>query len=261
MSIVEAVVAARKEMPPLVVDETATISGAKGSFKFKYAGLPGILEKVVPALANHGVLLCQDVYKGDTPRSIAVVTKLLLNENDYIISGQLVLETDGTPRDMAMKATSAKRLQLMSLLGLAASDDETETAPVVAARTGGVQAAAPPGRWVKDDHEARQKAAQRSHGAPTSPTLTGLLERCRATDDGDDMPVLPANGKTTSMYAYLNQLVKTADSGVTLSFLLGRVITKETPPRRDVEWLIHDLREGMYREELDEAYKLATGTL
>lgn len=273
MSIDQAVVAARAEMAPLVADETATISGAKGSYKFKYASLPGILDVVVPALAKHGVLLIQDIAScEDKPRTLCVTTRLV-KDGEALSSSALCLDTDGTPKDIAMKATSGRRLQLMAFLGLAANSEEENAAAApyqrqppkpFQGRPVDATPGEPGGPW-EQQAPLRKAVQQATRLVRRSSDLTALMERCVIADANSSaaMPTQPSEGKQVSMYHYLRNMIdEEAQSnihGVVLSYLLARVVAVNTPPPAAMEFLIHELRAGKHKAAIAEAYKLATG--
>jgi hypothetical protein len=259
-SITEAVLEARKEIPNIVTDETATITGTKGSFKFKYATLAGILETIVPILVKHGVLLLQKV-TGEN-RSLEVET-VLIGADGHISSGKIRMDYDGTTRDLAGKATSVKRVQLVALLGLTVVDDDDATTATTAPPPRGIA----PGRTAPQQttnilnaptatQEHLMRAAQAGR-TPNSGRSTGLqtlmlrLQQGESSDTtGHEMPTRPAEGKSTSMYHYLVDQV----SQQTLCYLYGRVISVDTPPLLSTRWFLEEVMKGEYTDELAEAY-------
>lgn len=256
MSIVQALVQARSKMSSLVPDTVATIpTRAGGQYKFKYVSLALLIETVTPPLLEHGVLLVQDVGSDPSmPQVIHVVTKLL-GDGETVSSEPFCLLTDGTPRDMAAKVTSARRIQLMSMLGLSASDEEES--PVV--RHAGPQ----PQRAESTLSREQLVGIARKWEANPQPALFELVQQLRELDKSTDspMPTVAQDGKTTSMYHYLVSLAnRIAGDGMgtaVLSYLLGRVVTQQTPPSIALRTFVTDLRDGKYHEELKEAAKVA----
>lgn len=203
-------------------------------WKHKYASLGELLDVAVPALAKHNVLLVQEI--GTADGEVTVRTKVLMEgaiegaRGDYpertsLQSPVLSIRTDGTTRDIAAKITSGCRLQLMAFLALPAQEE--------------------------DDVERNLQGKVQ----PVS-QLPALIQKLRYSDNisGPDMATVPVEGKKVSMYDYLISRVHP----VTLSYLLDREITRETPPRAGVEWFVKDVMAGKYEAELAEAYQLAT---
>jgi hypothetical protein len=255
MSLVQAIVAARSQMAALVADETAKIATNKGGeYKFKYVSLSQIIETVTPALLAHGVVLLQNVSNHmDKPNLVSVETRLM-DDDAVVRSGELWLVTDGSPKDVGMKVTTARRIQLMALLGMAVSDEDDGPPRAVVAGPRPVSTPMKPVVVGSGDTNERSKAARLSRDLRNaSPALTGLIARIQADDleDADDMPITPLDGKSMSMYGYLTSLV----SPSVLSFLYGRVISQQTPPTLATRWLIDEVRSGKLDDVIDEVRK------
>jgi hypothetical protein len=260
MSIVQAIVAARSQMAALVADETAKIATNKGGeYKFKYVSLSQIIETVTPALLEHGVLLVQDIGNVEERADYVSVMTKLLGDSETISSMRLWFKTDGTPKDVGMKVTTGRRIQLMALLGMAVSDEDDT--PAAKPTTAWKPVSLPPlkepepiGMKVTPEHQRAAKLSNDLRGV--SPTLSGLVARIQADDQDEapDMPVKPQEGKTMSMYGYLTSLVSHKAEPV-LSYLYGRVITQDTPPTMATRWLIDELRSGKYDDVVDEVRK------
>src|SRR6478609_7725796 len=118
MGLIASVVAARKNMEPLVKDKAVKTN----QYSFKYASLQAVLDVVVPALLEQGVLLTQSVQSD--AQNAWVTTILHGGDNETLESGQLVLKHGGTAQDLGKCITSLRRYQLISFLGLAAEEDE-----------------------------------------------------------------------------------------------------------------------------------------
>lgn len=268
MGIVSAVLETRKNLPVITADGTANISGGKGSYQFKYASLQRLLDVVVPALASNGVLLLQKVCSSDERPQLIEVTTELLMEKESITSGALRIHTDGSLRDIAGRVTSAKRIQLVALLGLSVADE------VPSGRNGRddyrprPQAQAAPAQKAQaatrsyEEAEPLRKAVQRSNGNKTEGTqLATLKMRIQQADKqgGNTFPTEPREGKTTSMYEFLLDRVAKAgasDPEVTLSYLYGRVISKATPPSYATKFLVDELVEGKHGSEFSEVERV-----
>lgn len=262
MSIVKAVLAARQEIPAITADETATISGTKGSFKFKYASLQGLLEVVVPLLVKHGVLLVQRV-TSEYDGILKVNTTLTHEDNSFIESGPMHIKTDGSTRDIASKATSLKRIQLVAMLGLVVDDDDQPVTNTYQQRPQQTQPTTQRGgEW--EAQTPHRTAVMRGNKNDGSAELETLKMRLRQADklENNPMPTAPAEGKKVSMYGYLMDLASKAlpdgaDPTLALSFLYGRVISTQTPPNVGTKFLIDELSAGRHNQALAEAYKKA----
>lgn len=178
MDLVTAVVAARKAMEPLINDKKAKA----GAYSFNYASLTALLDVVVPALAEQGVLLIQDV-SGDA-KSASVQTILMGakdNEGDRLYfnplkSGLLTLSHDGTAQAMGKAITTLRRYQLKSFLGLESEDEDAaapESTPIrgqpqTQQRTTPVLAGAPPQgtRNARGGEQGTPQEVQRATPAP-----------------------------------------------------------------------------------------------
>lgn len=95
------------------------------SYKFKYADLPSILDKVKPVLANHGLAIAQMPYsEGDL---VGVRTMLLHSSGEYLES-LLTMPVDSSVANSRAQAigtviTYARRYALSAMLNIAAEDD------------------------------------------------------------------------------------------------------------------------------------------
>jgi hypothetical protein len=200
------------------------------------------------------VVLLQNVSNHmDKPNLVSVETRLM-DDDAVVRSGELWLVTDGSPKDVGMKVTTARRIQLMALLGMAVSDEDDGPPRAVVAGPRPVSTPMKPVVVGSGDTNERSKAARLSRDLRNaSPALTGLIARIQADDleDADDMPITPLDGKSMSMYGYLTSLV----SPSVLSFLYGRVISQQTPPTLATRWLIDEVRSGKLDDVIDEVRK------
>lgn len=117
-TLVEAVIAARKAMAPLVANETANM----GKYSFKYVKLHTLLDVVQTALLEQGVLLVQ--YVGNDGEGITIETKLLGKDGAPIQSGRWYVSPPDNIFEMSKYITTCRRIQLMALLGLSPGDDD-----------------------------------------------------------------------------------------------------------------------------------------
>lgn len=290
MDLVTAVVAARKAMEPLINDKKAKA----GTYSFNYASLPALLDVVVPALAEQGVLLIQDV--SGQEKSVSVTTILygaspqlegdLYRGPGTLKSGTLTLSHDGTAQAMGKAITTLRRYQLKSFLGLE-SEDEDAAAPESTPLRGqgktatGVQRSAssngqgqqgPQGEVQRATPAPREVAPAaaldllrvaarkgQASGANVSPELQALVLRVRNEDakDGEEMATTKAEGKKVSMYEYmasnvLGGVVGKGNAEMVLSYLLGRIVNAEFPPKANTRFFFDEVAAGSHKTPLGE---------
>jgi len=121
-------IAAQQEFPTIRKDNTANVpTKSGGSFKYTYADLADILDAVRPVLHKHNFALVQatDVENGD----MLVITRLHHTSGESVVGRYPVrCANPSNPQDVGGALTYARRYALMALLGLAAEDDDAQTA-------------------------------------------------------------------------------------------------------------------------------------
>ena len=118
--LMAALVAARREMPPIPMSATARIKSKKGeksSYTFRYAPLPKIIEIISPVLAKHGLML-------STPPTKHGLQISVLHEGGGVMS----FEGPDIPKfpdvkDWGAACTYLRRYSVMGVLGLVADED------------------------------------------------------------------------------------------------------------------------------------------
>lgn len=92
-------------------------------FKSKYAGLPSILEVVLPVLHKNGLFLTQvPISEGD---KIGVMTKIIHAETGDELSGSFTMTlSKNDPQGAGSAITYARRYALVSMLGLNVDEDD-----------------------------------------------------------------------------------------------------------------------------------------
>ena len=109
---------AQAEFPPLPRSKTVQVRSDKGSYEFSYAPLDEILSAVRPALAKHELALTQ-TFRGP------VVRTLLLHSSGEWIASDLPLPTvPAAPQQLGSLITYVRRYAVVSILGVAAEDDD-----------------------------------------------------------------------------------------------------------------------------------------
>lgn len=107
--------------------EATVVSRRTGStYSYSYANLEDVLEAVGSALAEQGVAIFQ--FPERRPGFIGATT-LLAKGEEWIAASMLVPESpDGGPQAVGSAITYARRYGLMSLLALAAGDEDDDAA-------------------------------------------------------------------------------------------------------------------------------------
>lgn len=92
-------------------------------FKSKYAGLPSILEVVLPVLHKNGLYLTQSpVTDGDR---IGIKTMILHTESDESLEGTFTVNlAKNDPQGAGSAITYCRRYALVSMLGLNVDEDD-----------------------------------------------------------------------------------------------------------------------------------------
>lgn len=97
-------------------------------FKSKYASLGAVLEAVTTHLNDNGISVVQPTMMTEFGKNV-VETILLHNSGQYIGAQTLVLNAkENDPQGQGSGISYARRYGLMSLLALAADDDDAESA-------------------------------------------------------------------------------------------------------------------------------------
>lgn len=96
---------------------------AKGGRKYAYMTLDDMLNEVIPALAEVGLVLTQPIRLA-TDNTSVLVTRITDPEDDSMVESMLPLRTDLTPQDMGSQITYFRRYTLGSLLGVITDFDD-----------------------------------------------------------------------------------------------------------------------------------------
>lgn len=92
-------------------------------FKSKYAGLPSILEVVLPILHKHGLYLSQSPCSEGN--NIGVKTKIIHAESGEMMEESFVMPlAKADPQGAGSAITYARRYALVSMLGLNVDEDD-----------------------------------------------------------------------------------------------------------------------------------------
>lgn len=139
-TLAEAIVRAFAELENLTRDREARIPGKdnKPGYSYRYSDLASFTDETRPILAKYGLALLQDV--GGDGKVVTLTTTILHASGESRTTPELVSPAGGTPQATGSAITYARRYQGMAALGLAAEDDDGQTA----ARTPYQEAAPPP---------------------------------------------------------------------------------------------------------------------
>lgn len=102
-------------------------------FKSRYAPLDQILRDVREVLTRHGLILLQDTGADDEGK-VNITTTIIHESGEWVATSPLTVQPRGrgsappTPQDIGSAITYARRYQLMSLLGIAAEDEDDDGA-------------------------------------------------------------------------------------------------------------------------------------
>lgn len=104
---------------PRIAKDTAV---SAGSYGYKYATLPDILEQVNPVLRGEGLVLIQSVV-GDGA-SVGVETRIAHKDGHVEIFGPVLLRVSGDAKAAGSAITYARRYALTAALGIAPDEDD-----------------------------------------------------------------------------------------------------------------------------------------
>jgi hypothetical protein len=114
---------AHHDLPTIGKDTTVKIeTSGGGSYTYKYAPLPEIIEKVAGILKGNGFSIAQDV-TGDGA-TVGVSTRIYHKEGWVETFGPLALKVTGDAKAAGSAITYARRYALCAALGIAPDEDD-----------------------------------------------------------------------------------------------------------------------------------------
>ena len=123
-NLAAAIVAAAAELEDVKREGSASIpTKSGGSYSYKYATLPGILQAVRPILQKHGLAVLQNAHEGHNG-SVDISTMLVHSSGEYLVLEALPMPLGNTAQETGSAITYGRRYQLLAALGLAADDDD-----------------------------------------------------------------------------------------------------------------------------------------
>ncbi len=108
---------AQGEFPAITKDKTAKA----GSYSYDYADLATILNAVRPVLSANGLAIVQPLENNGTP---AIRTMLLHKDGAVLAASFPIPELPASPQALGSLLTYLRRYALVSMLGLAAEEDD-----------------------------------------------------------------------------------------------------------------------------------------
>lgn len=115
-NITQALLKAQSKFPLIIKEDNNPF------FKSKYAGLPSVLEAVLPTLNENGLVLSQSpITDGDR---IGVETTIYHISGEYITSKFTMNLAKNDPQGAGSAITYARRYALVSMLGLNVDEDD-----------------------------------------------------------------------------------------------------------------------------------------
>lgn len=126
-NIAEALAAFQAELPTVVKSNTADVKAKTGaSFKYQYADLTAVTEKVMPLLSKHGLAFSASPTIKDGRFVLAFVLMHPAGGFDNSIHGYYPLPEHGSPQDVGSAITYARRYALCAVTGVAPGGDDDD---------------------------------------------------------------------------------------------------------------------------------------
>lgn len=114
-----ALVKAQTELHAPTKNRTVTVRSDKGSYKFDYATLDGIVEGVLrPVLPNHGLWFTQFYADGQ------MMTRIIHESGEFLDAGVPMPNLPSKPQEAGSLLSYFKRYSLCSAFALVAEDDD-----------------------------------------------------------------------------------------------------------------------------------------
>jgi len=118
-SLFSALIKAQGEFPTLTKDAT------NPHFKSRYVSLERAVETIMPVLHRHGLTVIQTFM--DCGSGVAGLRTILAHESGAMIEGVMPMPSvKGGPQEQASASTYARRYGLLSIVGIAPSDEDDD---------------------------------------------------------------------------------------------------------------------------------------
>lgn len=123
-NLAAALVKASAELEDIKRGGSASIpTKSGGSYSYKYATLPDILQASRPVLTRHGLTVIQNAHEG-AGDSVNISTMIIHSSGEYLVLEPLPMPLGHTAQETGSAITYGRRYQLLAALGLAADDDD-----------------------------------------------------------------------------------------------------------------------------------------
>lgn len=129
IEITKALVRFQRECPAVIKGRTAEIVSSRtgGKFSYTYADLAGVMAAIRRLLSDCGLFLSQSF---ETNGSTYLVTTVMHESGDQL-SSKIELPINGIPpKEVGSIVTYYRRYSIVSILGIAAEDDDGEAAQI-----------------------------------------------------------------------------------------------------------------------------------
>ena len=109
-------------------DDEVEVKTAKGSYKYKFTGLPKIWLEVKPLLKKHGLTVIQTPTSSDgTSMGDFLQTTIVHTTGEFIQDTMRLVITRDDPQGFGSAITFARRYALSAMLGVITDDDNDAT--------------------------------------------------------------------------------------------------------------------------------------
>jgi hypothetical protein len=129
--------------------ENATKDSANPFFKSKFASLASVRAVITDPLSKHGIAYTQTI--SNTETQVTVTTMLMHSSGQWLRDSLSLTPKDDGPQAFGSASSYGRRYALAAIAGVAAEDDDAESAEARSKPTP-VKAVAPPGfdNWLHD---------------------------------------------------------------------------------------------------------------
>lgn len=184
--IAAALVIAQKAMLPLIKDSDNPF------FKSKYADLHAVTEACYPALQANGICVIQSAESLGS-EGINIRTRLIHSSGQFIETECAIPPAGQDPQKYGSAVTYGRRYGLQAAVGLAATDDDAESA--MGRTKPAARSAAKSAEVIATASDMVDKIIQSFKMQTTIDALDGKMEKAKTTPYGTDKRVIDAYNK------------------------------------------------------------------
>lgn len=172
-TLAAALVALQAQMPRITKGETATVVSQKGSYKYSYAGLDTVSDRLLPVMTEVGLAFTSRPTLHDGTFGLAYSLMHTSGERE---DGFYPLPSGGTPQAIGSAITYARRYCLLAVTGAAPEDEDDDAQAAMKTRSGAAGLSAEEQKFVA---EVTEKVA----AADTPEQLNKLWAQVSAASD------------------------------------------------------------------------------